>query len=97
MTWIFLKSYSAAPVMHYRSIQARLARLIICSVHMHLRPRHFFYFWRFNQGVHNRVSCLQSGRLHVSNEELKKKKKEIFSALLMINVLIFLDMVWFGF
>lgn len=26
-----------------------------------------------------------------------KKKKEIFSALLMINVLIFLDMVWFGF
>lgn len=38
---------------------------------------------------------LQNGRLHVSDE--KEEKKIFSSALLMINVLIFLDMVWFGF
>lgn len=88
MTWI-LKSYSAAPVMNNRSILARLARLIICSVHMHLKT---FIFWRFTTGGSRVGFCLQSGRLHVST----RRKKNI-SALLMINVLIFLDMVWFGF
>lgn len=89
MTWI-LKSYSEAPVMNNRSILARLARLIICSVHMHLRR--FSYFSCFTKGSRIRF-CLQSSRLHVST----RRKKTFFSALLMINVLIFLDMVWFGF
>lgn len=39
---------------------------------------------------------LQNGRLHDEKEE-KKQTNIFFSALLMINVLIFLDMVWFGF
>lgn len=94
MTWI-LKSYSAAPVMNNRSILARLARLIICSVHMHLKNIFFLYFFfhRFTKGVQNRV-LLAERQTACFDEE---KKKKIFSALLMINVLIFLDMVWFGF
>lgn len=86
MTWI-LKSYSAAPVMNNRSILARLARLIICSVHMHLKT--------FISGVLPRGP--ESGFACRAADCMFRRGEKNISALLMINVLIFLDMVWFGF
>lgn len=80
--------------MNNRSILARLARLIICSVHIHLRRRHFSFLFDVSpMGPESGFACRAADCMFRRGEG----KKHFFSALLMINVLIFLDMVWFGF
>lgn len=79
--------------LNHKGILARPANHLQCSYAFETKTLLlFFSFLPFYQGVQHWV-LLAEWQTACFDEELKK----IFSAILMINVLIFLDMVWFGF
>lgn len=101
MTWM-LKSYSAASVMNNRSILAGLARLVFWATHLQCsyafktKNLPFFFFFLkllflafLPRGPEWSFACRAADCM------FRRGLKQIISALLMINVLIFLDMVWF--